>query len=593
MLIKALCDYYDVLFRQGKILSTALEKVNISYLISLTTDGRVAGIRCCREKEKVPNKKGIEKEKDVPVAMILPRRISKSGVTNIIEHRPEYIFGLSYGKDGDFCSKCNEKNHQTFVRENRRFLDMISDPSPVMNAYRMFMETWEPEDEIRNRFLLDIGKEIKTSYFAFELDGKLLHEDPDVIKTWEAVCDSFYDNSGGIGQCSVSGKLGNIPLTHDRIKGVIGAQARCSLVSYNNDSETSYGQEQGKNSCITEDVMHKYVAAINYLLDGWSHKEMIGDITVLVWSADADEEKENAVMGFLRGVMVSDEENPVEQLLYRINNGESVDVPFKGVDIYILGLRSNGGRIATVFFYKNDFPAFFKNVIKYHADMQVMQEYKPVSVYAVQNALTDGGGKLNIPIYSGIQRAMLLGTKFPAGMVNTILRMIDADMGKVTANEQGLKKNAISLARMGVLKAYMRRNYEEDVKVGLDRENKNKAYLSGRILAVATEVQNYATKKKLNRTLADRFFRQARCYPASTIPKIWDSYTYYIKKVEHPEFYQSEVKEITDLMESRYPEGIQRPEDQIQFVAGYFDECNEVFQRMAQAGKKKAVEDME
>ena len=178
-------------------------------------------------------------------------------------------------------------------------------------------------------------------------------------------------------------------------------------------------------------------------------------------------------------------------------------------------------------------------------------------------------------------------------MVNVILRIIDTDMGKVTANEQGSKKNAISLARMGLLKAYMRRNYEEDVKVGLDRENKNKAYLSGRILAVATEVQNYAAKKKLNRTLADRFFRQARCYPASTIPKIWDSYTYYIKKVEHPEFYQNEVKEITDLMESGYPEGIQRPEDQIQFVAGYFDECNEAFQHRTRTGKKKATEDME
>ena len=142
-----------------------------------------------------------------------------------------------------------------------------------------------------------------------------------------------------------------------------------------------------------------------------------------------------------------------------------MDVPFKGVDIYILGLRPNGGRIATVFLYKNNFPAFYENVIKYQDDMQVTQEYKPVSVYAVQNALTDGGGKLNIPIYSGIQKAMLFGTKFPAGMVNVILRMIDADMGKIAANEQGSKKNAISLARMGLLKAYMRRYLEEVVKV--------------------------------------------------------------------------------------------------------------------------------
>ena len=39
MLIQALCDYYDILSAEGKVLPEGYSKVKIHYLISLTEEG--------------------------------------------------------------------------------------------------------------------------------------------------------------------------------------------------------------------------------------------------------------------------------------------------------------------------------------------------------------------------------------------------------------------------------------------------------------------------------------------------------------------------------------------------------------------------
>lgn len=44
MLIQALCDYYDILSAEGKVLPEGYSKVKIHYLISLTEEGTIDNI---------------------------------------------------------------------------------------------------------------------------------------------------------------------------------------------------------------------------------------------------------------------------------------------------------------------------------------------------------------------------------------------------------------------------------------------------------------------------------------------------------------------------------------------------------------------
>ena len=72
MLIKALCDYYDILAQEGKVLPDGYSNVKIHYLISLTEDGRMDEIIDCQKQEEVPAGKGKTKIRKLPVEMMMP-----------------------------------------------------------------------------------------------------------------------------------------------------------------------------------------------------------------------------------------------------------------------------------------------------------------------------------------------------------------------------------------------------------------------------------------------------------------------------------------------------------------------------------------
>ena len=115
MLIKGLCDYYDILREKGEVLPDGYSIVPVKYKVSLTEQGEIDEIVSCQEEAQVPGKK----PKLVPKDMVMPKRTEKPGIdANIIEHRPLYIFGLNFSNDG-FTTEDNTKkaikSHQDFV----------------------------------------------------------------------------------------------------------------------------------------------------------------------------------------------------------------------------------------------------------------------------------------------------------------------------------------------------------------------------------------------------------------------------------------------------------------------------------------------
>ena len=73
MLIRALCDYYDILEKEGKVVPEGYSRVEISYLISLTSEGDMDGIIDIRNTEIVPAGKGKMKEQKTPREYLLFR----------------------------------------------------------------------------------------------------------------------------------------------------------------------------------------------------------------------------------------------------------------------------------------------------------------------------------------------------------------------------------------------------------------------------------------------------------------------------------------------------------------------------------------
>ena len=146
MLIKALCDYYDILSSAGKVLPEGYSSVKVHYVISLTEDGIVDEIIDCQKTEQYQDKKNNVKERKVPIELMMPQRTEKPGIdANVIEHRPLYIFGLSEEDriltPTDRTMKA-QKSHKAFVETNLRFTEGLD--SPVVRAYRGFLTKWVP-----------------------------------------------------------------------------------------------------------------------------------------------------------------------------------------------------------------------------------------------------------------------------------------------------------------------------------------------------------------------------------------------------------------------------------------------------------------
>lgn len=590
MLIKALSDYYDILAADGKILPDGYSKVNVNYLIGLTAEGKIEKIIDCQEKSLSKAANGKVKEKWVPRVEEMPQRTEKPGIdSNIVEHRPLYIFGLNMEDEtltpNDRTGKAR-KSHEAFVKENLAFIDGLD--SPVICAYRNFLNTWKPEEETENEELLALGKNYGKSGFAFCLMGYPdlpLHKDIQIRQKWEQVCHGVSDEkeSGFMAQCAVSGEKAEIARIHSKIKGVYGGLATGSvLIGFNNPSENSYGYEQSYNSNISQGIMKKYTEALNFLLGSAKHKVILDDVTIIFWAMDVSETYEDAFMAALCGrsdqMSAEDTEEMLKSLLEGAGKGkmtearlQALDLIEPNVDFYMLGLKPNSSRLSVKFIYRRRFAELLWNVARFQKDMQISEELHPVSIAWMKEELRSPKStseKMNPALLTKLFEAAIYGNRYPDSLLATVVRRVKTD-----------GDSSVSAVRAGMIKACINRNYKkEEFGVALDKENCGQAYLCGRLFAVLEKLQRDASGTKLNRTIKDAYFASAASKPAIVFPKLLKLAQNHLNKVKSPGYYNILLGEIMDKLKGEFPETLLL-QDQGRFIIGYYQQNQSFFVR--------------
>lgn len=582
MLIHALCDYYDILAKEGKVLPEGYSSVKIHYLISLTEDGRMDRIINHQDTVQVPSGKKMKK-KEVPKDLRMPKRTEKSGIdANIAEHRPLYIFGLNLDKDiltpDDRTSKA-KKSHQAFVEANLDFIEGLH--SPLIDAFRAFLMNWEPEDETENLWLLGLGKNYGKSGYAFCLSGHpecLLHEEKEFKEKWE----QWYqdkkakEKDSHIAQDAISGEQTSIARIHNKIKGVYGGLATGSvLVGFNNPSENSYGNEQSYNSNISETAMNKYTEALNYLLSSDRHKMLLDDMTVVFWAMDTGEACENLLMDILFGQSDKMKAEQTERMLAKLFqdagkgtvNRErlSLDGIDENVDFYMMGLKPNSSRLSLKFLVRKKYADILWNIAKFQSDLQMGNKFHSISIMRIKRELLSQKSKnekVNPALLSSLMESMINGTRLPVSLMENILRRVKADPGDQ-------KVNAV---RAGIIKAWVNRaSKKEELKVALDRENYRPAYLCGRLFAVLEKIQQEASGNSLNRTIKDGYFASASARPSVVFPKLIRLSQYHLNKVKSPVYFNKLTGEIIGHLDGGFPDTLFLKE-QGEFIVGYYQQ---------------------
>lgn len=613
MLIKALSDYYDLLASEGSVLPEGFSKVKIHYLICLTAEGKIDRLIDYREVKKEQDKKGKIKERRVPRSVKMFQRTEKPGIdSNIIEHRPVYIFGLNF-EDGILTSedKTNKakKSHEAFVQANLSFIEELH--SPVIDAYRNFLENWKPEEETGNSYLLELGKEYGKSGFAFCLTGRpdeLLHEDEKIQIKWQKMFQEDADegDENGISQCAVSGREMAIARIHSKIKGVYGGLATGSvLIGFNNPSENSYGNEQSYNSNISQEIMRKYTEALNYLLEDSSdpahgkHKIAIDDLTVVFWAMNTGSACEDLFYDLFYNQSDKMDDKETEDMLKRLLESgkegvmaearlKSLDKIDPNVDFYMLGLKPNSSRLAVKFIYRKRYADLLWNIARFQQDMRVAEELKPIPIWRIKRELIspktssqNAAKEMNPALITKLFEAIIYGTPYPVSLFETIVRRVKTD------EEQGINR-----IRAGILKACLNRNYKkEEFGVALDKENNGQAYLCGRLFAVLERLQQKASGDSLNRTIKDAYFASASSKPTMVFPKLLRLAQNHLNKVEQGQnvYFSKLMGEIMDRINGEFPETLLL-QDQGRFMIGYYHQYQSFFKKNTTNGEMEEKE---
>jgi CRISPR-associated protein Csd1 len=141
--------------------------------------------------------------------------------------------------------------------------------------------------------------------------------------------------TGGTGECIISGRVGPIAPTHEKIKGTTNLKGRAevSLMSFDKEAFCSYGWKKNANSPVAPDRAMAYVLALNDLLRSEAHRRNIAGTGFIYWT----KRRVN-----FDPMEIAEQARP-EQVaaLLRFDPGADPDPNM----FYMAGIAGNGGRL--------------------------------------------------------------------------------------------------------------------------------------------------------------------------------------------------------------------------------------------------------
>mgnify|MGYP001028163109 FL=1 len=606
MLIKALCDYYDC--RNEKDLSEIPEGYGmqaVSWQVHLTEKGEISSINDCRDEVEIPqktkNKDGTitekpSKIKKVPREIALPERSQKTAVcSNIIEHRPLYIFGLNY-TDGkltpDDSTGKARKSHDDFVRRNLDFFENLN--SPVCEAYKKFIENWNPAQQTENPFLLGLGKEYSNSYFCFVLDSDITKSpqtDQEFVEKYHKLLMENKEKSASedlhTAICPIMGERLPTARIHDKIKFPGGNSSGCVLVGMKESAYESYGKTQSYNSNISEIAMKKYTAAFNSLVNDLHHRVLISDMVVTFFALEHDDTNECDLFSqFFDKAPKIDADRILEEVMVKLKTGTPVDYGSLGMDaaveFYVAGFTPNSSRICQKFVMKNSFGKIMENMAQHQIDLAIKGNGDRVirfgSIARELKSPQSAKDSVPPPLMAGIIRAAISGSIYPAELLATVIRRIKTDH-----NVEGKHFIKMNPTRIGIIKACINRRErriqdKEEIKMALDVEEKNTAYRCGRLFAVLEKIQQDSAQGKLNTTIVDSYFSAACSRPATVFPKLVELSNHHLRKLEEKSviFYKRLISDIMSDIGTFFPAALSL-EEQGRFILGYYQQNQSLY----------------
>ena len=584
MILQALTRYYEDLLAQGKIDAPGWAPAKISFALYLDETGGLTQVVPMSEEVAIGRKTVMQ-----PCLISLPVGAEKTSNSHLMSNFLWEDSGHFLGIDQKGNAQRGKVAFSSASKLHHTILDGVD--SPIARAILSFFDTWKPECAVTHPALVSQIEDITTGgNLLFRVEGRYPQEDTAIQKAWQ----QYWERAGEKAvwmQCLVTGKYHQeIARTHHKIKGSpkYGFQTMGnSLVSFNNDSELSYGHEQSYNAPVGKYAAFAYTAALNHLLADKENVQTIGDTTVICWAEGAEDIYQTfGVAALFGGGKAGLSDDDLRAALKRLANGLPCDD--LGIDpnrpFYILGLAPNAARLSVRFFLRDSFGALMKNVNDHYERMEIVRPayekftYLPLWALLRETVNLNSRDKVPSPSMAGATaRAIFSGGRYPASL-------LEATMLRIRAERH------ITWGRAAIIKAYYLKNSHEDcpkevLTVSLNEASTDTAYTLGRLFSVYEAVQQTANPG-INATIKDKYFNSAAAMPASIFPVLNNLYQKHLRKLEGGQrvYYDKQVMALKGILGESYPARMTLAQ-QGAFDLGYYHQTQKRFTKKEEENK--------
>ncbi|WP_337583757.1 type I-C CRISPR-associated protein Cas8c/Csd1 [Prevotella sp.] len=581
MILKALYDYYN---RCNNLPASGMEEKEIGFVIVISKEGNFVRFEDCR----IDNKQAR--------TYLVKKHVGRSSavVANYLYDNSAYVLGYAENEKAK-----KDVDNQTKKRSDKENACLEAFKEKVLYIYKIYPESndlaaiskfyQQSKEEIlscvsQDNLWEDIKKNLSKKYstFSFRIDGdlKIVAEKKELLQ----LEDSEDDNKGNA-LCLITGNKGTTVDTTTATM-ISGSQATAKLVAFQvNSGYDSYGKKKCGNAPISKDAEFAYTTALNAMLQKGSHNKFgVGNRTFVFWASsntDAAEQTEESLFDLL-GFTDEEQDDPnakinqVRKVFTSIYSGTlktSLDDRF-----YILGLAPNSARIAVVYWSECSLKEFAGKILRHFDDMEIIDTRKDGKPYMgikdMLAAITLNGKQSeatpNLP--EAIVKSIFQGTPYPFTLFSACIRRIRAESGNKD-------KNAIRIARMAIIKAYLNRINDNNKKIDtmLDKSNTNQGYLCGRLFAVLDKIQEDANRIS---SIRERYMNAASATPASVFATILNLSSHHMEKLANESrriFYEKIKQEIIDKIPATgFPAHLDL-QDQGRFFIGYYHQRQDFF----------------
>ena len=570
MILKALYDYYN---RCGDDI-VPMDMAYVDFYYSIVLDEKGNFIRL----EPLGGDSGL------PLLTFRPEERTSAPVPHCMGDHAGYILGLKEvkAKDNfDYAKEMtrNEKTLTAFKKDIENYFNILPNNSFVQAIHAFYkkfsLETINAikHDSHWGDFCKYLAKNITFSVIG--INGYAA-SDNEILQ----VKKQSKSNENKKAVCLITG-VKEKPVNTTYSSFILGGKSNAKLVAFQvNSGYDSYGKKMGLNAPISEEAEFKYTTALLKLLSKNSrNKFRIGDRSFIFWASsnsEAAEQTEGSLFDLL-GYTEEEVDDPnakIEQVrkvftaIYSGSLKTSLEDRF-----YILGLAPNSARIAVVYWSECSLKEFAGKILCHFKDMEIKDtriDKKPyMGIKSMLAAVTLNGKQSeatpNLP--EAVVKSIFQGTPYPFTLFSACIRRIRAESGN---------KDAIRIARMAIIKAYLNRINDNNKKIEtmLDKSNTNQGYLCGRLFAVLENLQYAANKQD---SIRSGYMNAAASTPSAVYPTILKlSNSHYSKLAKDKKglaiYFDNQKKEIMAQI-SDFPDTLDLS-DQGRFFLGYYHQKN-------------------